>query len=257
MVGRPPDGGDAAEALLRPLPRHVVRRRRGRPARRVPLRLPVADARRRGVHPLRRRRSRRGAAPGSAATSTSGSSQAVAPRTVVRAVTSPVNERSVAFHQALGFEIERVDEDYDGRGEARVLLREAPLTSDSVLPGGADDKAAGGGCRSTAGSSTRRRPSGCSGVPASARAGRGGGAREARSRRRRPLAPEPRRRAARRAEAARLEGPPARAGRCVGPRPLLVARQDGAHVAPARRADDARLARLVRDLERRASATRS
>ena len=48
---------------------------------------------------------------------------AVAPRTTVRAVTSPVNERSVAFHQALGFEVERVDEDYDGRGEARVLLR--------------------------------------------------------------------------------------------------------------------------------------
>ena len=48
---------------------------------------------------------------------------AVAPRTVVRAVTSPVNERSVAFHTAMGFEIERVDDDYDGRGEARVLLR--------------------------------------------------------------------------------------------------------------------------------------
>ena len=47
---------------------------------------------------------------------------AVAPRTVVRAVTSPVNERSVAFHQALGFEIDRVEDDYDGRGEARVLL---------------------------------------------------------------------------------------------------------------------------------------
>ena len=57
-------------------------------------------------------------------------------------------------------------------------------------------------------------------------------------------------------EAARLEGPPARAGRRVGPRPLLVARPDGAHVAPARRAHDARLARLVRDLERTASATR-
>jgi ribosomal protein S18 acetylase RimI-like enzyme len=49
--------------------------------------------------------------------------EAIAPRTVVRAVTSPVNERSVAFHRALGFEVERVDEDYDGRGEARVLLR--------------------------------------------------------------------------------------------------------------------------------------
>ena len=48
--------------------------------------------------------------------------EAVAPRTIVRAVTSPVNERSVAFHQAIGFEVERVDEDYDGRGESRVLL---------------------------------------------------------------------------------------------------------------------------------------
>jgi ribosomal protein S18 acetylase RimI-like enzyme len=48
--------------------------------------------------------------------------EAVAPRTIVRAVTSPANERSVAFHQAIGFEIDRVDEDYDGRGEARVLL---------------------------------------------------------------------------------------------------------------------------------------
>jgi predicted GNAT superfamily acetyltransferase len=47
---------------------------------------------------------------------------AVAPRTVVRAVTSPVNERSVAFHRALGFEVERVDDDYDGQGQARVLL---------------------------------------------------------------------------------------------------------------------------------------
>jgi ribosomal protein S18 acetylase RimI-like enzyme len=47
---------------------------------------------------------------------------AVAPRSVVRAVTSPVNERSVAFHRALGFEVERVDGDYDGRGQSRVLL---------------------------------------------------------------------------------------------------------------------------------------
>ena len=47
---------------------------------------------------------------------------AVAPRTVIRAVTSPLNERSVAFHRALGFDIERVDEDYDGQGQARVLL---------------------------------------------------------------------------------------------------------------------------------------
>jgi ribosomal protein S18 acetylase RimI-like enzyme len=48
---------------------------------------------------------------------------AVAPRSVVRAVTSPRNERSVAFHEALGFEVERVAEDYDGRGESRVLLK--------------------------------------------------------------------------------------------------------------------------------------
>ncbi len=48
---------------------------------------------------------------------------AVAPRTVVRAVTSPVNERSVPFHRALGFEVERIDDDYDGHGQARVLLR--------------------------------------------------------------------------------------------------------------------------------------
>ncbi|MDX6485748.1 MAG: hypothetical protein QOF43_901 [Gaiellaceae bacterium] len=51
--------------------------------------------------------------------------KAVAPRTVVRAVTAPVNERSVAFHRAIGFEVERVDEDYDGRGQARVLLVKA------------------------------------------------------------------------------------------------------------------------------------
>jgi ribosomal protein S18 acetylase RimI-like enzyme len=39
-----------------------------------------------------------------------------------RCVTSPVNERSVAFHEALGFEVDRVVEDYDGPGEDRVLL---------------------------------------------------------------------------------------------------------------------------------------
>jgi ribosomal protein S18 acetylase RimI-like enzyme len=48
---------------------------------------------------------------------------AVAPRTTVRAVTSPLNERSLAFHRALGFDVEQVDEEYDGRGEARVLLK--------------------------------------------------------------------------------------------------------------------------------------
>ena len=43
-------------------------------------------------------------------------------RTVVRAVTSPVNAGSVDFHSSLGFEVERVIEDYDGRGGDRVLL---------------------------------------------------------------------------------------------------------------------------------------
>ena len=47
---------------------------------------------------------------------------AVAPRTIVRAVTSTVNERSVAFHRAIGFDVERVDDHYDGRSEPRVLL---------------------------------------------------------------------------------------------------------------------------------------
>jgi ribosomal protein S18 acetylase RimI-like enzyme len=43
-------------------------------------------------------------------------------RSVVRCVTSPVNEVSIAFHEALGFEVDRVAKDYDGVGEDRVLL---------------------------------------------------------------------------------------------------------------------------------------
>jgi len=43
-------------------------------------------------------------------------------RTVVRCVTSPVNRQSVGFHEALGFEVDRVVEDYDGPGEDRVFL---------------------------------------------------------------------------------------------------------------------------------------
>ncbi len=46
-------------------------------------------------------------------------------RTVVRCVTSPANEASVAFHRALGFEVERLVEDYDWPGEDRVLLAKA------------------------------------------------------------------------------------------------------------------------------------
>jgi ribosomal protein S18 acetylase RimI-like enzyme len=43
-------------------------------------------------------------------------------RTVVRCVTSPMNTDSVAFHEALGFTVDRVAADYDGPGEDRVLL---------------------------------------------------------------------------------------------------------------------------------------
>jgi ribosomal protein S18 acetylase RimI-like enzyme len=43
-------------------------------------------------------------------------------RRVVRCVTAPVNEASIAFHRRLGFEIEAEVDDYDGAGAARVLL---------------------------------------------------------------------------------------------------------------------------------------
>ncbi len=43
-------------------------------------------------------------------------------RTVVRCVTSPQNTASLAFHEALGFRVEEEIEDYDGRGESRVVL---------------------------------------------------------------------------------------------------------------------------------------
>ena len=43
-------------------------------------------------------------------------------RTTVHCVTSPMNEGSVAFHRALGFEVERSPRDYDGPGEDRILF---------------------------------------------------------------------------------------------------------------------------------------
>jgi ribosomal protein S18 acetylase RimI-like enzyme len=43
-------------------------------------------------------------------------------RSVVRCVTSPANERSISFHENLGFEVDRVVPDYDGPGEDRALL---------------------------------------------------------------------------------------------------------------------------------------
>jgi ribosomal protein S18 acetylase RimI-like enzyme len=43
-------------------------------------------------------------------------------RGVVRCVTSPSNTTSIAFHEAMGFGVDRVAEDYDGPGEDRVLF---------------------------------------------------------------------------------------------------------------------------------------
>lgn len=43
-------------------------------------------------------------------------------RSVVRCVTAPVNRGSVRFHERLGFEVERVADDYDGSGESRILF---------------------------------------------------------------------------------------------------------------------------------------
>jgi ribosomal protein S18 acetylase RimI-like enzyme len=43
-------------------------------------------------------------------------------RALVRAVTSPVNQGSIRFHAQMGFDTERVAENYDGSGEDRVLF---------------------------------------------------------------------------------------------------------------------------------------
>jgi ribosomal protein S18 acetylase RimI-like enzyme len=43
-------------------------------------------------------------------------------RSIVRCVTSPSNRDSVAFHEAMGFEVDRIAKDYDGPGEDRILL---------------------------------------------------------------------------------------------------------------------------------------
>jgi len=43
-------------------------------------------------------------------------------RSTVRCVTSPANQDSISFHNALGFDVERVAKDYDGPGEDRMLL---------------------------------------------------------------------------------------------------------------------------------------
>ena len=43
-------------------------------------------------------------------------------RRIMRCVTSPANTASIAFHEAMGFTVDRVAEDYDGPGEDRVLF---------------------------------------------------------------------------------------------------------------------------------------
>jgi ribosomal protein S18 acetylase RimI-like enzyme len=43
-------------------------------------------------------------------------------RTVVRAVTAPVNERSIAFHTALGFTVTEPIPGYDGLGDVKVCF---------------------------------------------------------------------------------------------------------------------------------------
>jgi len=50
-------------------------------------------------------------------------SSRVAGRPVVRAVTSPSNERSIAFHRRLGFCVSEPVPDYDGPGLGRVVFR--------------------------------------------------------------------------------------------------------------------------------------
>ncbi|MFC6879831.1 MULTISPECIES: GNAT family N-acetyltransferase [Actinomadura] len=46
-------------------------------------------------------------------------------RTTVRAVTSPGNTGSIAFHRAMGFEASAPRADYDGPGQHRVCFRRA------------------------------------------------------------------------------------------------------------------------------------
>jgi ribosomal protein S18 acetylase RimI-like enzyme len=52
--------------------------------------------------------------------------EAVRPRTIIRCVTSTANQASVAFHASIGFEVDRVVENYDGRGGDRVLMVRRP-----------------------------------------------------------------------------------------------------------------------------------
>ena len=90
----------------------------------LPLRLPLPDAPRAGVLPLRRRRARAPEDAAWQASSTSASSRPPAPPDAppCTASPSPENTGSIAFHTRIGFEIEAEVEGYDGSGESRVLL---------------------------------------------------------------------------------------------------------------------------------------
>jgi ribosomal protein S18 acetylase RimI-like enzyme len=48
--------------------------------------------------------------------------EAIRPRRVVRCLTSPANEGSIAFHTSIGFEVERIAPDHDGPGRDRAHL---------------------------------------------------------------------------------------------------------------------------------------
>jgi ribosomal protein S18 acetylase RimI-like enzyme len=55
-----------------------------------------------------------------------------ADRTIIKAITSPANSGSIAFHRALGFTITGPAADYNGPGRPMVLFE---LSLDSVAPG--------------------------------------------------------------------------------------------------------------------------
>ena len=56
-------------------------------------------------------------------------------RTIVRAITAPVNERSIAFHTAMGFTVTDPITGYDGPGDLKVRF-ERPLTPADAAIGG-------------------------------------------------------------------------------------------------------------------------
>jgi ribosomal protein S18 acetylase RimI-like enzyme len=56
-------------------------------------------------------------------------------RTVVKAITSPQNAASIAYHRAMGFTVSDPIEDYDGPSTDRVVfVREIPLRRPGVGP---------------------------------------------------------------------------------------------------------------------------